>query len=138
MRPGLGTKRWQLVATNQQPLAIHAHLPGQWGGRLALGDAVQPLNHLHFVGMGPLQDRSRKQVETASACPTAIIEDRGPIALVDAGFFERVSPRTVQTLGVQKRNQKTITSFRIQEIAEWEIHRPCSLRSLIPGFHARS
>jgi hypothetical protein len=136
--PGLGTKRLQLVATNQQPLAIHAHLPGQWGGRFALGDAVQQPDNLDFVVMGPLQDRYRKQVETASACPTAIIEDRGPIALVDEGLFERVSPRTVQTLGVQKRNQKIITSFRIQEIAEWKIHRLCSLRSVIPGFHARS
>ena len=134
---GLGAERLQLVATNQQPLAIHAHLPGQWGGRFAVGDPVQQLNHLDFVVMGPLQDRSRKQVETASAGLTAVIEDRGPIALVDEGLFEWVSPRTVQTLGVQKRNQKIITSFRIQEIAEWKIHCLCSLRSVIPGFHAR-
>ncbi len=98
--PGLGTKRLQLVATNQQPLAIHAHLPGQLGGRFALGDAVQQLDNLDFVVMGPLQDRSRKQVETASAGLTAVIEDRSPIALVDEGFFERVSIRTAKALRV--------------------------------------
>ena len=88
------------MATNQQPFAIHAHLPGQLGGRLALGDAVQQLDNLDFVLMGPLQDRSGKQIETASACPTAIIEDRGPIALVDEGFFEHVSIRTAKALRV--------------------------------------
>ena len=98
--PGPGAERLQLVATNQQPLAIHAHLPGQLGGRFARGDAVQQLDHLDFVVMGPLQDRSRKQVETASACPTAVIEDRGPIALVDEGFFERVSLGTAKTVRV--------------------------------------
>jgi hypothetical protein len=97
---GLGTERLELVATNQQPLAIHAHFPGQLGGRFAIGDAVQQLDHLDFVVMGPLQDRSRKQVETASAGPTAVIEDRGPIALVDEGFFERVSLGTPKTARV--------------------------------------
>jgi len=87
----------QLVATNQQPFAIHPHFPGQLGGRLALGDAVQQLDNLDFVVMGPLQDRSGKQIETASACPTAIIEDRGPIALVDEGFFGGVSLGTAET-----------------------------------------
>jgi len=97
---GLGAERLQLVATNQQPLAIHAHLPGQLCGRLALGDAVQQLDHLDFVVMRPLQDRSRKQVETASAGLTAVIEDRGPIALVDEGLFERVSLGTAKTVRV--------------------------------------
>ena len=138
MRPGLGTKRWQLVATNQQPLAIHAHLPGQWGGRLALGDAVQQLDNLDFVVFGPLQDRSRKQVETASACLTAVIEDGGPIALVEEGFFERVSIGTAKAVRVYNRQEKIVASFRIQEIAEWKIHRLCSLRSVIPSLHARS
>ena len=96
----LGTERRQLVATNQQPLAIYAHLPGQLGGRFAVGDPVQQLNHLDFVVFDPLQDRSRKQVETASASPTAVIEDRGPIALVDEGFFERVSLGTAKTVRV--------------------------------------
>ena len=126
------------MATNQQPLAIHAHFPGQLRGRFAIRDPVQQLDHLDFVVMSPLQDRSAEQVETASARLAAIIEDRGPIALVDEGLFERVSIRTAQTIGVQKRNQKIITSFPIQEIAEWEIHSLCSLRSVIPGFHARS
>jgi len=100
LEPGLGTKRLQLVATNQQPLAIHAHFPGQLGGRLAIRDAVQQLNNLDFVVMGPLPDRSRQQVETASAGLTTIIEDRGPIALVDEGLFEWVSIRTANAVRV--------------------------------------
>lgn len=88
------------MAANQQPLAIHPHFPSQLGGRLAISDAVQQLDNMDFVVMGPLQDRSRKQVETASAGLTAIIEDRGPIALVDEGLFERVSLGTAKTVRV--------------------------------------
>ena len=125
------------MATNQQPFAIHAHFPGQLGGRLTLGDSVQQLDDLDGMVVGPLQDRSRKQVETPPAGLTAVIEDRRPIPFVDKGLFEGVSLRTAQAIGVKKRNQKTITSFRIQEIAQGKIHRAGSLPAKTPSIHAR-
>ena len=57
---------------------------------------------------------------------------------MDEGFIERVSIRTAKAVRVYKRQEKIVTSFRVQEIAEWKIHRLCSLRSAIPGFHAQS
>jgi len=115
-------ERLEFVPLRQQPLAIHAHLPGQLRRGHALHDAAQQLHDRHRVVLGALQDRAGQDVEAPPARLAAIVQDRPAVGLVDESFGQRMAVRTPQPLRVKNRHQQVVTALPVQQRSEREVH----------------
>jgi hypothetical protein len=90
----------EAVPQLQEVLAVAAQLARHPGRRLARGDAVEDQQQLAGAAVRPLQDGPGPGVEDAAAVAALVVQDRLPMAAVDAETIPLTAPGAGQPRGV--------------------------------------
>src|SRR5262245_39133515 len=107
----------------QEMLAVAAQLAGELGGGLALGDAPEDQEDPGGAAMGPLEEGPGPGIEDAAAVAALVIQDRGPVAVVDPEPLPLPAAGAGQSLGVEQLDELAVAGVLVHGVVQGEVHR---------------
>jgi hypothetical protein len=110
-----------LVAVFQQMRSVNPELARQVGGRHSLSHPAQNQDNRGTTVAGLTPQCIRKHIEDRAAGLTPVIYKRSPMTIMCPLFRrQEMTRRTVQTLGVQHREQVVVASLHIHQRLDWK------------------
>jgi hypothetical protein len=112
----------EAVPQLQQVLAVAAQFTGHPGRGHTRGDAVEDPQDQTRAAVRALQDGPGPGVEHTAAVAALGVQDRLPVAVVDAQALLSTAPGTGQPPGVQQLDAFAVAGVLVQGILQGEIH----------------
>jgi hypothetical protein len=107
----------------KQLAPIATQFAGQPRRAGSLCHATQDQQQLRAGATRPLQIRAGEAVEDATASSALVIDQRRPLATVNAQSVRPAAAGAGQAVGMQQKQEFVVTCLFIHEVLNWKIHR---------------
>jgi hypothetical protein len=113
----------EAVPQLEQVLAIANQLAGHLGRRRRLDDAADDQEQLGRRPTDALQGRAGEGVEHAAAATALVVQDRVPMAAVDAHAIAGTAAGAGQAFGMQQGEELLVAGPLVHQVDQGEVHR---------------